>query len=289
MQGLSRVAAIQLVCTADPIANLQRVEAQIRSAAAAGAQWVVLPENFALMDGAASRALGEQEQSSGGHVRQHLSALSAQLGIWIVAGSLPDARRPDGTLITDGRVRSVCRIYGPQGQECARYDKLHLFDVDVGDAQGRYRESERFEPGDAVVSCDLSSGETSTTFRLRVGLSICYDLRFPSLFSRLRAARCDVIVVPAAFTYETGRHHWEILLRARAIENQVYIVAANQGGWHDARRRTWGHSMIIDPWGEVLDCVEAEGEGMALATLDGAHLAKIQMAMPLLQHRRDLI
>ncbi|MBK8970266.1 MAG: carbon-nitrogen hydrolase family protein [Hahellaceae bacterium] len=288
MHGIVCVAAIQLVSTADLKTNLLRIEGLVRQAVEKGAHWVVLPENFALMDGAGSRVLGEQAQWPDSEVRQWLARLSSAHQIWIFAGSLPDARRPDGSLIEDGRVRSVCRVYGPDGVERARYDKLHLFDVDVGDAQGRYRESERFEPGESVIDIDIQGSHSGCLYRLHVGLSICYDLRFPALFSHLRARGCDVIVVPAAFTFETGRHHWKTLLRARAIENQVYIVAPNQGGEHDARRRTWGHSMIIDPWGEVLDCVTQEGEGIAIATLDADRLVSIRKAMPLQQHQRPL-
>lgn len=253
-----KAAVIQLVSGMDQGANLSAAARLMSDAASAGAELLVLPENFALMESPALIALGEQERYSNGPVRRFLAEQARDLKAWIVAGSLPCAERPDGSELSD-RVRSVCRVYSPEGQERLRYDKVHLFDVDVGDQLGVYRESDRFEAGDAIAMVDLPE--------FRLGLTICYDLRFPGLYQALRQKGMQVVTVPSAFTWKTGMAHWEVLLRARAVENQCYVLAANQGGIHSEKRRTWGHSMIVDPWGGVLAEVEADGEGFALADL----------------------
>jgi predicted amidohydrolase len=262
----------------------------------------VLPYNFPKLENDSILSLAQAESSSQGKVRRFLAELARETGSWLVAGSLPDSTRPDGSRITD-RVRSVCRVYDPMGNEHCRYDKIHLFDVDVQDSQGSYRESDRFEPGSAIVCADLLSDSSSCTFSgtfsamghalaaaaeqpLRLGLTICYDLRFPELFGMLREAGAHIVSVPSAFTHATGKAHWEVLLRARAIENQVFVIAANQGGVHDNHRRTWGHSMIVDPWGTILDQMTDDGEGLAVARLDLHQLSAVRAAMPLLQHKR---
>ena len=189
--------------------------------------------------------------------------------LWLIGGTLP--------LRTDAadRVRNACCVYAPDGSLAARYDKMHLFRYDNG--RESYDEARVLEAGDAAVA--MQAGP------LRIGLSICYDLRFPELYRRLCVPPCDLLSVPAAFTYTTGREHWELLLRARAVENQCYVIAAAQGGTHENGRRTWGHSMVVGPWGEVL-AVQPEGEGVVLADLDLKRLLDVRQQLPALEHRR---
>jgi len=268
-----RVAVIQMVSGADWRANLEHAAALIADAAAAGAQLALLPENFAVFDAAQLLERGASETSVAGPIRRFVAAQARRHGLWLVAGSLP-------ILSADGRrVRAACLVVDASGTEVARYDKLHLFDVDVADAQAAYRESEKIEPGERLVLVDTPVG--------RLGLSICYDLRFPDLYQALAAAGAELIAVPAAFTQVTGAAHWEVLLRARAIETQCYLLAANQGGVHNARRETFGHSLVVDPWGRVLGC-QARGEGVVCADLDRALLGELRGNMPLRQHRRPI-
>lgn len=267
-------AVIQLVSGQDPIANMARMEFWVRKAAAAGANWVVLPETFYCFGRKDQRQLAEQYLMAAGPVRATLAALAHELNITLFAGSMPLAegcRQP-------GKVRASCLVYSEEGLELARYDKIHLFDVDVGDAHGRYRESDTYEPGELPATVQI--GDKT------VGLSICYDLRFAELYRTLSARGATAVIVPSAFTYATGEAHWEVLLRARAIENQLFVLAPNQGGQHDANRRTYGHSMIIDPWGKVLAEVTEQGEGMALAALDFAYLEDVRRKMPVAAHRQ---
>ena len=189
----------------------------------------------------------------------------------------------DGAALPAERVRNTTCVFAPDGTMAARYDKLHLFCYDNG--RERYDEARVLQAGEAPVSFDAPIGGGPT---LRVGLSICYDLRFPELFRAMSFGGprpLDLISVPAAFTYTTGQAHWELLLRARAVENQAYVIAAAQGGTHENGRRTWGHSLIVDPWGEVLACLP-EGEGLAIARLDPARIAQVREQLPALQHRR---
>ncbi len=272
-----KVAAIQLVSGKDVELNLERVAHWVKEAAELAVKVVVLPENFAMLDSHSSIDLGRQESSPTGRVRRFLHDLARTYGVWIIAGSLPCSVRPDGSSV-ENRVRSACWVINDQGEEVGRYDKIHLFDVDVDDQHGQYRESQWFEPGDHPVVVDTPVG--------RVGLSICYDLRFPELYRYLAEAGADWVVVPAAFTYRTGEAHWEVLLRSRAIENQVYVVAAGQGGEHSVTRTTYGHSMIIDPWGSIMECRREEGEGMVIADIDPTHASRVRSKMPVLQHRR---
>lgn len=271
------VALIQMVSVRDLETNLARAGEMLGKAAANGARIAILPENFACFHSADMRALAEGETTAAGPVRQFLAEQARQRGLWIIAGSMPMAVRPDGSAVPAPRVRSCCWVIDDQGQEVARYDKIHLFDAEVGDTLGRYRESDTFEPGTDVVCVDTPAG--------RLGLSICYDLRFPELYRRLVDAGATWFVVPSAFTWRTGQAHWEILLRARAIENQVWICAPNQGGQHDPKRRTWGHSMIIDPWGTIVtQCGDAEQ--LLMAPIDPERVTETRRAMPSLQNRR---
>jgi predicted amidohydrolase len=269
-----KIAAIQLCSGADVAQNLAAAEAQLCQAAAAGAVLAVLPENFAVFDAARYREVALQLPV----ILARLSQLARELQLWIVAGTLPAATRPDGSAIPDGRVRTACHVISASGECVARYDKLHLFDVDVADAQGAYRESATFEPGDEVVCVETPFG--------RIGLTICYDLRFPELFRALCDKGADLITVPAAFTAVTGEAHWQVLLRARAIENQVMVVGAGQGGWHTPSRRTWGHTQIVDGWGRVLAECQEEGAGLVVAAWDRDEQVSLQKRMPVQKHRR---
>jgi len=271
-----KVAAIQLVSGKDLEFNLERVNHWVGEASRMGAKIVLLPENFALLDSWQSIALGRLERSPQSPVRSQLASLAKMHKLWIVAGSLPCAEHTDGTEV-EGKVRSACWVVNDQGKEVARYDKIHLFDADVDDQHSQYRESQWFEAGTEVVVVDTPAG--------RLGLTICYDLRFPELYRKLVEQGVTWVVVPAAFTHTTGEAHWEVLLRARAIENQIYVVAAGQGGQHGGTRTTFGHSMVVDPWGVVQECRKEPGEGMVMADIRQEVVNKIRGKMPVLKHR----
>ena len=265
------VACIQLSSQADRDANLKRVEARVNEAAEAGAKLVLLPENFAYFgEEEEKRAFAEDLDRGDGPIATTLAGLASRHGLHLVAGGLPeqsgDRARPFNT----------CAVYGPDGALVTRYRKLHLFDVDLPDGT-RYRESEGTAAGEAPVVVDLLG--------CRVGLSICYDLRFPELYRALSTQGAEVLVVPAAFTLATGKDHWHVLLRARAIEAQAYVLAAAQWGKHSRGRMTYGKSCVIDPWGEVV-AQASEGEGLVLARLDPAYLARVRALVPSLCHRR---
>ncbi len=272
-----RVAAIQMVSGTDLEINLRSAARLVERAASDGAQLIVLPETFALFLAAEQRELGQREAGvkSGpdARVRPFLAALAAQYGVWLVGGTLPivDADDP--------RPRAACLVFDASGAEVARYDKLHLFNVDVGDKQGRYCESDTFCPGDVarISVVDTPFG--------KLGLSVCYDLRFAELYQTLRDRGADIIAVPSAFTLRTGLAHWLPLLRARAIETQTFLIGANQGGAHSEKRHTSGGSAIISSWGEVLG--EAGfGEAVVIADLDLAQMRREREAMPVASHRR---
>ncbi|MEQ9544701.1 MAG: carbon-nitrogen hydrolase family protein [Marinobacter sp.] len=271
------VAAIQMVSTHDIDANLREAEGLLVEAARAGARVAVLPENFAVLATSQMVACGQQEASDAPVIRQFLADQARGLGIWIVGGSLPLSKRPDGTDI-EGRVRATALVYDDQGHEVGRYDKIHLFDAMVEDAHGQYRESDTFEPGESVVTLETPVG--------RLGMAICYDLRFPELFRALREKGADWVCLPSAFTWQTGDAHWHALIRARAIENQVWVVAPGQGGQNSQRRRTYGHSLICDPWGKVVSEIIEEGPGVVTASLDPDMLTNIRTRMPVWEHRR---
>jgi deaminated glutathione amidase len=271
------VAALQMVSTSEPEANLAAAARLIERAARAGAKLVVLPEAFALFISGGQQQLGEREAGAEPLVHRFLSSQAALHRIWLVGGTVPFLE--PGEL----RPRAACRVFDDTGAEVARYDKLHLFDVDVADGQGSYRESDTFTRGaprsdvDGVVVVDTPFG--------RLGLAVCYDLRFAELFIQLRARGAQIIVVPSAFTRRTGLAHWLPLLRARAIETQCYLIGANQGGIHNEKRQTSGGSVIIDGWGAVLG--EAGfGEACVTAEIDLATLEKQRAAMPVMGHRR---
>jgi deaminated glutathione amidase len=201
--------------------------------------------------------------------------MARELGLWLAGGTLPRrAATPD-------RVLNRCCVFAPDGRQVAHYDKVHLFAFDNG--RERYDEGRVLDAGTAPVAFEMSAAGGAPT--LRAGLSVCYDLRFPELYRALMSPPCDVLCVPAAFTHTTGEAHWELLLRARAVENQCYVLASAQGGRHANGRRTWGHSMVVGPWGEVID-VCPEGEGVVIAELDTDRLAEVRRQLPALAHRR---
>ena len=276
MVNAQTVAAIQMVSTRDIDDNLNQASLLLARAAEQGARVAVLPENFAVLDTANMPIHGSREVSADGPVRSFLAEQARKHGLWIVGGSLPIGARPDGSAIED-KVRASCVVVDDQGREVARYDKIHLFDATVEDSQGQYRESDTFEPGEELVTVDTPVG--------RLGLSICYDLRFPEFFRKLRESNVDWVTLPSAFTWHTGDAHWHPLVRARAIENQVWVVAPGQGGQNSERRRTYGHSMIVDPWGKILKEL-MEGAGVVIADMDPDYLQKVRQRMPVWTHRR---
>jgi deaminated glutathione amidase len=265
---MPRIAAIQMASGADKALNLATAERLVRLAAGQGAALVGLPENVAWMGPEAERA-GAAE-SLDGPTLQRFSALARALGIHLLAGSVLEAGAPGG------RLYNTSVLFGASGERLAVYRKLHLFDVEVGDGQ-TYRESAVVAPGTEVVSVETPLG--------RVGLSVCYDVRFPELYRALSAAGAVLLTVPSAFTLMTGKDHWEVLLRARAIENQAYVLAPAQGGRHPGDRLTYGHALVVDPWGVVVACA-SEGEGVAVAELDTGLLERVRTRLPALRHRR---
>ena len=261
-------AAIQMVSGRDVEANWQRAEALLGQAAAAGAQLAVLPEMFIQFGGSPAVLAGEEQRN--GDIQQRLAALAKTLDLYLVAGTLPVAA-------ADGRAHACCYALDNQGRTLACYRKIHLFDADVGDSQKSYRESAQYAPGDTPTVVDTPWG--------RLGLAVCYDIRFPELFRAMLTPGLDLLAVPAAFTRVTGWAHWLPLLRARAIENQCALIGANQGGIHDGGRETSGGSVIIDAWGRVL--AEAGlGEACVLSEIDLAEQTALRQRMPALTHRR---
>lgn len=274
--SLTKVAALQMVSTNILEDNLKVAATLIAEAGAAGAQLVVLPETFAMFSTKQQLPLGRQEASAGAIVRPFIAEQAKKNKLWIVAGSIPVAADQSEIAVQD-RVLSACFVVNDCGEECGRYDKIHLFDAQVEDQQGSYRESDTFAAGNEVVIVDTPVG--------RLGLAICYDIRFPELFRIMFERGVDLIAIPAAFTLLTGKAHWLPLLRARAIENQCYIVGANQGGEHSKSRSTSGGSVIIDGWGKVL-AEAGMGERCIVAEVDLAALNKQRKAMPVASHQR---
>ena len=265
-----KVAAIQMVSGAALQTNLDSAARLLAQAAAQGAELAVLPEYFCVMGLRDTDKLQIQETAGDGMIQAFLSHSASTLGIWIVGGTLPMATS------NPGRARNCSLAYAPSGQCVARYDKIHLFRF--ADGLEDHDETRVLEPGTQPVSFALASRDGAV---YKVGMSICYDLRFPELY---RALNADLLLVPSAFTAVTGQAHWEVLLRARAIENQAYVLAPAQGGTHENRRRTWGHSMLIDPWGEIL-AQRADGEGLVMGDVSNARLQDVRVRLPALNHR----
>lgn len=261
-----KVAAIQMVSTPDVEQNLAAAQTLIADAAARGAQLVALPEYFCFMGNSDREKVAIREIEGQGRVQDFLAAQAQAHGIYLAGGTLPlECPDPD-------RVYNTSFVYGPDGATVARYDKIHLFNFRRGNEA--YDEAVSIRPGTSPV--------TFNTPWVKVGLSTCYDLRFPELYRAL--GQVDLILVPAAFTYTTGKAHWELLLRARAVENQCYVLAPAQGGQHPNGRRTWGHAMLIDPWGTVLDLLP-EGPGVVCGDIDPARISEVRTALPALRHR----
>ena len=266
-----KIASIQMVSTPDLQENLSTASRLIKAAAADGAQLVVLPEYFCLMGLKDTDKVSVREKAGSGPIQEHLSQIAKLNNLHLVAGTIPlEAKEPN-------KVLNTTLVFDPTGQQIARYDKIHLFGFQT--ANERYQESETIEAGNEPGLLKISLNGNDWVF----GLSICYDLRFPELYRALGQVDCHII--PAAFTYTTGKDHWEILLRARAIENQSYVLASAQGGQHQNQRRTWGNSMLIDPWGSVLANLP-EGEGFISGVLCKDKLNEVRSKLPALAHRK---
>ncbi len=267
----TRIAALQMISGPDVGPNLITAARLIAEAAAAGARLVALPEYFPLIGAADADRLAAREVDGAGPLQDFLAEAARRHGLWLIGGSIPlMAQDP-------ARLRNTCLVFDPQGRRVARYDKIHLFGFNKGDEA--YDEALTIERGDKVVTFDCPLG--------RVGIAICYDLRFPELFRAMARgpAPVDLLVLPAAFTDTTGRAHWELLLRARAVENQCYVLAAAQGGRHPTGRLTYGNSMVVDPWGEVLARMD-KGEGVVVGNMDRQRIAEVRTSLPALRHIR---
>jgi nitrilase len=274
-----KIAAVQMVSTPSVEKNLAAARRLVGAAAAQGAALVVLPEYFCFMGRSDRDKLAVAEAPGAGPIQDMLAESAREHGVWLIGGTLPltiDRAAATGAGGVD-RVMNANLVFSPRGEQAARYDKMHLFAYDNG--RERYDESRTLQAGRAPVAFDAGG--------VRVGLSVCYDLRFPELYRALVKPPCELISVPSAFTYTTGAAHWEVLLRARAIENQCYVVAAAQGGTHENGRRTFGHSLVVDPWGEVVACRREDGEGVVVAEVSRERIADVRRQLPALEHRLD--
>jgi nitrilase len=274
---MTLAAAIQMVTTENLDTNLREAGALVLRAAEAGARLAVLPENFALMGRKEADKLAVAENPGSGPIQDFLAGLAARERIWLVGGTVPIKCPTD-----DSRVFASSLVFDPQGAQVARFDKIHLFDVSIPDpsnaqASEQYAESRSTVAGSEIVVVDTEAG--------RLGLAVCYDLRFPELFRKLAAQGAEIISLPSAFTAATGRAHWEVLVRARAIENLCYVIAPGQGGTHANGRQTFGDSMIVDPWGRILGR-QPQGPGVVTADIDLARLHETRERFPCLLHRR---
>ena len=276
------VAALQMVSSGVVADNLAQVRALLEQAAAQGAELAVLPEYFCLIGARDSDKLAIQEPLGAGPIQDFVASQARKLGIWIVAGTLPLTPAAPTTAAATGsvpRVFNTSLAFDPQGACVARYDKMHLFRYDNG--REAYDESRVLKAGASPSLFALASRDGHTW---HVGMSVCYDLRFPELYRSYAARGADLLLMPSAFTHTTGQAHWEVLLRARAIENLSFVAAAAQGGTHPSGRRTWGQTMLVDPWGTVL-AQQANEPGVVIAELDAAQLAQCRSQLPALQHR----
>jgi nitrilase len=264
---MTTVAAVQMISTPDVAVNIASARRLVAEAAATGASLVTLPEYWPIMGMTDADKVSHAEQPGSGPIQDLMAAAAREHGIWLIGGTLPLVS-PDAA-----KVINTTLVYDPQGKPVGRYDKIHLFGFTKGAES--YDEARTIVPGEKVISFEAPFG--------RVGLAICYDLRFPELFRAM--GECTLMVVTAAFTHTTGLAHWEVLLRARAIENQCYVLASAQGGTHPNGRRTFGHSMLIDPWGEV-KAILPEGEGVVSGNIDAAWLASVRESLPALKHRK---
>ena len=270
---MTLLSVVQMNSQDDIEANFVVIESLIQQSKADGAELIVFPENFICFAGGKQRETAMQFEA----LQQRLEKLAHQYQIWIVAGTPPCPFRPDGSVITDGRVRTVSLCISPERTE-VRYDKIHLFDVQVGDAVGGYQESKFFEPGTDVVVAKTPFGN--------IGLMVCYDLRFPELALTLRSQDAHILTAPAAFTYTTGQMHWQLLLQARAMDSQCYVLGAAQQGWHGTKRQTWGHAGASNSRGQILDIIQSEGASLITVPFDLDEQETVRTSMPLIQHRK---
>lgn len=264
------VAAIQMASSPSVGANLIEAERLVEKAAAQGARLVVLPENFAIMGKTETDKLDVAEEDGKGPIQDFLARTAERFKIWLVGGTMP-------MRTTSGKARAACLVYDDKGRRAGRYDKIHLFDVSVPGTEETYKESATIEAGEDALVLDTPFG--------RLGLTVCYDIRFPELYRQMAAVGMDILAVPSAFTARTGAAHWEILVRARSVENLCYTIAANQGGFHLNGRETYGHSMIVDPWGVVLAKLP-QGAGVVTAEFDRDRLEKVRASFPALEHTK---
>jgi nitrilase len=268
---MSKIAAIQMASGSNIQANLDEAASLIDNAVAQGAALLVLPENFALMAMTEAERVEFAEEPGKGVMQDFLSTQAQKHGIWLVGGTVPIKST------VYGKARAACLLFNDQGEQIARYDKIHMFDVLIQGNDESYTESETTDAGTETVVVNTPFG--------RMGMAVCYDLRFPELFRSLSDQGMDLCVIPSAFTAITGKSHWEPLVRARAIENQCYILAPDQGGFHLNGRETYGNSMIVDPWGNILDRL-ASGPGVVIAEMDEEFLTNTRKNFPVLEHRR---
>ena len=268
---MNKIAAVQMASGPNVNANLTEAGRLIAMAADAGARMVVLPENFAIMGMSEIDKVNIREQDGQGPIQDFLAEQSIKHGVWLVGGTVP--------LVADdsNKVRGACLLINDKGKQVSRYDKIHLFDVHLPESGENYNESETIEKGGEVVVVDTPFG--------RLGLAVCYDLRFPELFRKMVDLGVQIIALPSAFTAMTGRAHWKVLLRARAIENLCYVVASAQGGYHVSGRETFGNSMIVNPWGVVIDRLTS-GSGFVIADIDLDYLESTRRNFPVLDHRK---
>jgi deaminated glutathione amidase len=266
-----KCAAIQMASGPSVSSNLLEAEKLIAETVKTGAKLVALPENFAMMGDREIDKVKIKETDGTGPIQNFLSATAKKYGIWLIGGTIPIAGDDAN------KVRAACVIHNDLGVRVARYDKIHLFDVNVPGTDEVYRESDSIERGNQILVLDSPFG--------KLGIAVCYDLRFPEFIRKMVAQGMEVLAIPSAFTAKTGVAHWEVLLRARAIENLCYVIAPNQGGFHLNGRKTYGHSMIVGPWGVVQDCYKT-GAGFVTAELDLDKLRKVRSAFPVLDHRR---
>ena len=267
-----RVAVVQMASGPKVSANLDETARLLADAAARGAKLAVLPENFALMGRSLKENLEIREQPESGPIQDFLAKQAQQNGMWLVGGTIPmQTESPD-------KVRAACILFDDNGAQVTRYDKIHLFDVMVnGDSQEHYAESETIDAGANLSVVDTPFG--------RLGLAVCYDLRFPELFRAMVVEGAEIIVLPSAFTAVTGRAHWETLIRARAVENLCYVLAADQGGFHVSGRETYGDSMVVDPWGTILDRLP-KGPGVIVQDIELERVHQLRRSFPAIDHIR---
>lgn len=268
---MAKIAAVQMASGPNVNANLNEAGRLISKAVDDGAELVVLPENFALMGLTEQDKVNVREVDEKGAIQDFLADTASRQGIWLVGGTIPIAAEDEG------KVRGACLLFNDKGKRVARYDKIHLFDVNLPESGENYNESETIESGNRVVVTDTPFG--------RLGLAVCYDLRFPELFRKMADEGVQIIALPSAFTAITGKAHWEVLVRARAIENMCYIAASAQGGYHVSGRETYGDSMIVNPWGVVIDRL-THGSGYVIANVDLDYLESVRRNFPVLEHRK---